>query len=75
VLAATTLAEPLQGGGQVVNESFHVAVHESRAPERAQGLGPHLGLAGWSFFEYLFELREVRPNRAFFGGIALRLQE
>jgi hypothetical protein len=52
---------PSKRGGQVIIEFFHVAVHESRAPERAQGLGPRLGLAGWSFFLYLFELRNVRP--------------
>jgi len=46
---------------------FHVAVHESRAPERAQGLGPRLGLAGWSFFVTPFELRKLRPQRVFLG--------
>jgi hypothetical protein len=52
----------------VVIELFHVAVHESRAPERAQGLGPRLGLAGRSLFVALvFELRKVCPHRVFLG--------
>jgi hypothetical protein len=67
-LAATALAEPSQGGGQVVIGLLHVTVNEIRAPERAQGLGPRLGLAGWSFFVTLvFELRKVRPHRVFLG--------
>ena len=48
-------------------ELFYVSVHESRAPERAQGFGPRLGLAGWSFFVTLLELRKVRPHRVFLG--------
>jgi hypothetical protein len=35
------------------------------APERAKGLGPRLGLAGWSFFVYLHGLRKVRSRRFF----------
>ena len=50
---------------QFVIKSPSASVHESRAPERAKGLGPRLGLAGWSFFVFLFELREVRLHRAF----------
>ena len=59
---------PFQGGGQVVIVLFHVAVHESRAPERAQGLRPRLGLAAWCFFVTpVFGLHKVRPNRVFLG--------
>jgi hypothetical protein len=49
----------------VVVVLFNVAVHKSRTPERTQGLGLYLGLAGWTFFVYLFGLRKVRPHRAF----------
>ena len=52
----------------MVIELFSVAVHESRAPERAKGFGLRLGLAGWSFFVTLvFELRKVCPHRVFLG--------
>jgi hypothetical protein len=56
-----------KGGGQEVIELFHVAAHERLGPERAQGLGPRLGLAGWGFFVHPFELRKVRPRRVFLG--------
>jgi hypothetical protein len=61
------LPSPSNGGGQVIIELIHVMVHESRAFECAQGLGPRHGLAGWSFFENLFELRKVRTHRVFLG--------
>ena len=40
VRAATALAEPFRGAGQVVKESIHVAEHERRAPELALALDP-----------------------------------
>jgi hypothetical protein len=40
VRAATALAEPFRGAGQVVKNSIYVAKHERRAPELALELDP-----------------------------------
>jgi hypothetical protein len=63
VRAATALAEPFRGAGQVVKEFIHVAEHERRAPELALALDPRLGLASEFVLVLLSDLREVRPHR------------
>ena len=45
VRAATALAEPFRGAGQVVKELILVSEHERRALELALALDPRLGLA------------------------------
>ena len=40
VRAATALAKPFRGAGQMVKESIHVAEHERRASELALALDP-----------------------------------
>jgi hypothetical protein len=40
VRAATALAEPYRGAGQVVKEPIHIEEHERRAPELALELDP-----------------------------------
>ena len=45
VRAATALAEPFRGAGQVVEESIHVSEHERRASELALALDPRASRA------------------------------
>ena len=47
VRAATALAEPFRGAGQVVKESIHVAEHEEGAPELALALDPRASRGDW----------------------------
>ena len=61
--AATALAEPFRGAGQVVKELILVSEHERRALELALALDPRLGLASQFALVLLFDLREVRQHR------------